>query len=128
VCTKQVLLSFIDIPFVVISKGPIAAFFMNFLYFFSIFLRELFALYGFFQKERIVHVSGGVALRLEEGVEVPERALHELGRGHFIETHLEQDFSEEGPHLQQGVQVPALRDLALSVEIEFLEFCLLPRT
>jgi hypothetical protein len=26
------------------------------------------------------------------------------------------------------VQVPALRDLALSVEIEFLEFCLLPRT
>jgi hypothetical protein len=75
-----------------------------------------------------VHVSGGVALRLEEGVEVPERALHELGRGHLIETHLEQDFSEERPHLQQGVQVPALRDLALSVEIEFLEFCLLPRT
>jgi hypothetical protein len=69
-----------------------------------------------------------VTLRLEECVKVPERAFNELACRHLVETHFEENLSELGADLQKRVQVTTLRDLTLSIEIEFLEFCIFPCT
>ena len=124
--TEQVLLRLIDIPIVVVAEGAVTSFFMNFLYFFSILLRELFALDRLFKEKGIMHVSRWVALRLEKRVEVPERTLYKLCSGHLIETHFKKNLSEQGSNLEQRVQVAAVGDLTLSIEVEFLEFSVLP--
>jgi hypothetical protein len=99
---------------------------MNFLYFFSVLLREIFALDGLFKEKGIMHVSCRVTLRLEKSVEVPERTLYKLCGGHLIETHFKKDLSEQGSNFEQRVQVAAIGDLTLSIEVEFLEFSVLP--
>lgn len=65
-------------------------------------------------------------LWLEEGVEVPERALHELVGRHFLETHADEDANEFSSHLQQRVKVPLRDELAMCAEVDFLELGLSP--
>ena len=75
-----------------------------------------------------MHVSCRVALRLEKSIKVPERAFNKFCSWHFIEAHFKQNLSEQGSNLEERVQVAAVRGLTLSIEIEFLEFSILPRT
>ena len=81
----------------------------------------------FLDEERIVRIACGVRLRLEERIEIPERTLHPLVRGHFGESHLHEDLAEFGPYLEEWVQVPAPHRGPERVEIERFEFRGLPR-
>jgi hypothetical protein len=69
-----------------------------------------------------------MTLRLEECIEVPERAFNEFSSGHLVETHFEQDLSEQSSNLQKWVQMTALWDLTLSIEIELFELGIFPIT
>ena len=64
-------------------------------------LWDTFAFMRVFYEEGIVHISGWVTLRLEQGIEVPERALNISVSWHFIESHLQEDLSEVGPYFQK---------------------------
>ena len=68
-------------------------------------------------EEGVVRVAGGVLLRLEQCVKVPERALNVVVGGHFAEAKLEKDLAVLGADLEQRVQVPAIGWLAETVEI-----------
>ena len=59
-------------------------------------------------KERVVRVSCGMHLGLDQGVEVPEAALHEVVRGHLGETHLQKDLAELLSNLEEGVHATAV--------------------
>ena len=124
--TQKVLFCLVDIPLVLVTKGAEATFLMNFLNTLAILSGEVLALKGLLQEECIVHVTSGVTLRLEEGVEVPERALNILASWHLVETHFEENLAELSANLKKRVQVATFRNLTLSIEIEFLEFSIFP--
>lgn len=124
--TQKILFCLVDIPLVLVTKRAETAFLMNFLNSFAILSGEVFALNGLLQEECIVHVTSGVTLRLEEGVKVPERALNELASWHLVEAHFKENLAELSADLEKRVQVATLRDLTLSIEIEFLEFSIFP--
>ena len=126
--TQKILFCLVDIPLVLVTKGAETSFLVNFLNTFAILSWEVLALNGFLQEECIVHITSGVTLRLEESVKVPERAFYELACWHLVETHFEENLAELGADLQKRVQVTTLRDLTLSIEVEFLEFCIFPCT
>lgn len=86
-----------------------------------IICRHAVALGRLAEEERVVGLAGGVALRLEEGVEVPERGLHESLGGHFAEAHLEEDLAELGAGLQEWMQMSAIRIPPLRVPVLLLE-------
>ena len=62
-------------------------------------------------------------LGLDEGVEVPEAALHEVVRGHLGETHLQKDLAELLSNLEEGVHATAVggragaRDEVVALEL-----------
>ena len=58
-----------------------------------------------------------MALRLEQRIEVPERRLHELIRGHLRETHFQKNLAELGTNHQQGMEITALRLFAQRAEV-----------
>ena len=47
-----------------------------------------------FQEEGIVCVAGRVLLWLEKRIEVPERALYVVVRGHFFKAHTDKDLTD----------------------------------
>ena len=51
------------------------------------------------QKEGVVRVARRVLLRLEQGVKVPEAALHVVVGRHLLEAHLGEDLPELRPDL-----------------------------
>lgn len=75
-----------------------------------------------------MHVAGWMTLGLEERIEVPERALDPAICRHFIEAHGKKNFAELSSHLEQRVQVTALRDLASRIDVCLFELCSLPLT
>ena len=58
-----------------------------------------------FDKEGVMGVPGRVLLGLEEGIEVPEGALHKVVGGHLLESHFQENGAVLSPHLHQRVQV-----------------------
>ena len=58
-----------------------------------------------------------MALRLEQRIEVPERRLHELIRGHLREAHFQENLAELGTNHQQGMEIAALRLFAQRAEV-----------
>jgi len=72
---------------------------------FSIFCREVFAMYRLLKEESIMHISCGMALRLEKSIKVPERTFNISVCWHFIETHFEKDFSEVLSNLQKRMKM-----------------------
>ena len=124
--TQNVLFCLIDVPLVLVTKGAEATLLVNFLNTVAEVSGEVLALDGLLQEECIVHVTRRVALRLEEGVEVPEGALNELASWHLVEAHFEENLAELCANLEKRVQVATVRDLTLSVEIVCLEFSVFP--
>lgn len=92
-------------------------------YRFSILLKTLT-----FQEEGIVRVPGGMLLRLEQRVKIPEGGLDESIGRHLLETHLEKDLAELLAHLHQGVQMTTRGWETNGIEVVFLEGCGLPFT
>lgn len=70
------------------------------------------AILGLSKEESIMGIPGRVALRLEQRVKVPERALNIALCGHLIKAHLKEDLSELSANLKKRVEVAALRCLA----------------
>ena len=64
---------------------------------------------GRLHEERVVRVSRRVHLRLDQRVEVPKPALHEVVRRHLREPQLQKDLAELLSNLEQRVHVPAVR-------------------
>jgi hypothetical protein len=81
----------------------------------------------FGQEEGVVRVAGGVRLRLEERVKVPEARLDPPVAGHFGEPHLQQDLPELGPDLEERVQVSRRGLFSERQEVVRLEGRRLPR-
>lgn len=50
-------------------------------------------------------ITRRVLLWLEQSIEIPEAALHEVIRGHLLEAHLGEDLLELGPHLMFGPSI-----------------------
>lgn len=70
--SEKILLCFINIPIVLITKRSKTSFLMNFLYLFAVFFGEVLTVDRLLQEESIMHVSGRVTLWLEQSIEVPE--------------------------------------------------------
>ena len=58
-------------------------------------------------------------LGLEEGVKVPEAALHIVVGGHLGEAHLQEDLAVLGPHLEQS-HIEAFLKLLVLFPLGFL--------
>lgn len=86
---KDVLEGFFRLPLVVISSASVASFLVHFLHLLEVFLVLNCSLLWMRDEEGIVSVSGGMRLRLEEGIEIPERAFHITVSVHFFEAHLQ---------------------------------------
>eukprot|EP00042_Codosiga_hollandica_P053874 m.716109 g.716109 ORF g.716109 m.716109 type:complete len:473 (+) comp58794_c0_seq2:749-2167(+) len=82
----------------------------------------------FREEEGVVHVASRVLLGLEEGVEIPERRLHEVVGGHFGEAHFEENLAVLGSDFEQWVKRAVLHRFAKRIEIELLEGLGGPRT
>lgn len=87
--SEDILLGLIVAPVVSVSDRSVTALLVSFLDSLPVLGVEVLGAWGVSHEERIVRVSRGMLLRLEERVEVPESTLHELVGGHFFETHLE---------------------------------------
>lgn len=72
---------------------------MHFFDSFQVFHGELGGLGRVRDEEGVMGVAGGMLLRLEEGVKVPEAALDEVVRRHLGEAHLQEDLTELGADL-----------------------------
>jgi len=124
--SQQILLGFVNVPIILISKRSITSFFMNFFDSFSEFLWEVLAVNRLLKEKCIMHVSSRMTLRLKKSIEVPKRTLYESVGRHLIEPHFQQDFSEMRPHFQQRVQMtPAWID-PHCVKIVLFELSVLP--
>mmetsp|Transcript_35805 Transcript_35805/g.78171 ORF Transcript_35805/g.78171 Transcript_35805/m.78171 type:complete len:403 (-) Transcript_35805:388-1596(-) len=123
----EVLLCLRQLPVVVVPDGPVPAVHVRLLHALQVVGGEAVRGLGGGHEEGVVGVAGGVLLRLEERVKVPEGALHKVVGGHLLESHRDEDLAELLPHLQQRVNVPAGRGLPLRVEVVLLELSLLPR-
>ena len=73
-----------------------------------------------------MHVSGRMTLRLEKGIEVPERAFHEPVSGHFVESHLKENSSEKLSYFQQGVAMSTVTHLTNCIKVVYLELSVFP--
>lgn len=73
-----------------------------------------------------MHVPRWVTLRLEEGVEVPEGALHISIRWHLLEAHLQEDLFELFAHLHQWMAVSAGSHRCFGIKVIFLKLLILP--
>ena len=67
---------------------------MHGLDFFAVFLRPALTILGVLDEESVVRISGRMALRLEQRIEVPERTFNEPICRHLSETHAEEDLLE----------------------------------
>ena len=123
---KDVLLGLLKGPAFAVAEGVLESVFVGGLYALLVLFRERVAGHGVLKEEGVVHVAGGVRLRLEQTIEVPERTLHESVSRHLVETHLQEGFAELSPHFQQRVQVPSVGDLAASVQVLLLELGIFP--
>jgi hypothetical protein len=72
-------------------------------------------------------IARRMLLRLEEGIEVPERTVHVAVGFHLCEAHLEEDLAELGSRLQKRVEVASRGSNAESSEVVFLERLPAPR-
>ena len=52
------------------------------------------------QEEGVVRISRRMLLWLEEGVKIPEAALHVIVGGHLLEAHLDENLPELTAHLK----------------------------
>ena len=88
-CSQDVLVCLVVTPLVVVPDGIVASSLMH--VFDSLHVVSLVAQFcstsRVFEEECVVGITGGVLLRLEESVEVPEAGLNESVCGHFLETH-----------------------------------------
>ena len=73
-----------------------------------------------------MHVTSGMALGLEKSVEIPERALHEPGGRHLIETHAQENLTELRSDLHERVQVTTSGVTSSRLPVLFLELLLFP--
>ena len=71
----------------------------------KIVLRNADGLRRILDEESILSITSRVRLRLEESIEVPEGRLDELVGRHFIEAHLQENFSELITDLEERVEV-----------------------
>ena len=69
-------------------------------------------------------VTGGMLLRLEQGVEVPEAALYEVVGWHLLESHLGEDLLELCPYLR--CIVPSASQARRAFLVPFLGASLCP--
>lgn len=80
------------------------------------------------EEESIMSISGGMTLRLEKRVEVPERTLDKAIRRHLRETHFEEDFFELLTDEEKRMKVTTRERHASSIEVVLLEGLVLPGT
>ena len=94
--------------------------------FFAVFLRPALTVLGVLNEEGVVCISGWMALRLKQRIEVPERALNvPIGR-HLSETHAKEDLLELLPDHQKRMQVTARKWHTCRGEVVLLELLVLP--
>ena len=114
---QNVLHRLLAVPVVSVPKAAIPALRVDTSNILQVVLRHGVRRGWIADEESVLRVAGGVALGLEQRVEVPEGGLHELVGGHLTESHFQQDFAELGTDHQQWVQVPAVRLLAQRTEV-----------
>jgi hypothetical protein len=103
VSSENVFLCLLEGPTFTISEGAFKTVFMSLLNDFAVVFREAVAANGILKEESVVHVSGGMGLRLEERIKVPEGRFDEPISWHLVESHLEQSLSELSSHFQKWV-------------------------
>lgn len=69
---KDIFVCLFRVPFIVIAPTSISSRFMNFPNILKVLDIFNFSLFRMRDKEGVVGISGGMGLRLEEGIEVPE--------------------------------------------------------
>lgn len=128
VSPQDVLEGLIRIPRVVETDAAVSSHLVDLSGLLKVFLIFHNALRGRAEEESVVGVAGGMGLRLEERVEVPEGALNVAISLHLLEAHLGQDFGELLFCLHQRVQVSVVNCRSLRIWIELLELVGLPQS
>jgi len=122
-------LGLINGPGVFITERILKAMLVGLLDTIAVFLiRDALAGCGVLKEESIVHVTSGVTLRLEQSVEIPERALYESGGRHLIEPHAQKNLTELRSDLHQRVQVTTSGVTSSRLPVLLLELLLFPRS
>jgi hypothetical protein len=105
VCSENILQTLFVVPLIVISNTAISSFLMDISDFLPVLLVRDLSFGRIDYEESIVGISGGMGLRLEQAIEVPECTLNISVCLHFFESQLKQDLSELGSCLHQRMQV-----------------------
>ena len=128
VSSQQILLSLFMLPLILVALGTKTTSLMNLLDFLGVVSGSILAVSRILQEESVMCISSRVRLRLEEGIEVPERALDVPISWHFLETHLHENLFELLSNLKQRMEVASIQLSADSLIIVVLELEVLPGT
>mmetsp|Transcript_66677 Transcript_66677/g.168137 ORF Transcript_66677/g.168137 Transcript_66677/m.168137 type:complete len:270 (-) Transcript_66677:201-1010(-) len=127
-CAQDVLACLVFTPIVPPSDRTAASLLVHILHILQILLRQVLCSARLIDEEGVVRVTRRVLLWLEEGVKIPEGALHPLIGGHLLETHQQQNVANLRAHLHERMQGTTLApQAACVVEIQRLELLVLPR-
>lgn len=105
VCSKNVFFSLFFLPLTVISLTSKTSNFVYFFNFMEILLIIDSSLFGFWDKEGIMSISGWMSLRLEESIEIPKWRLNISISFHFFKAHLSKYFFELLSRFHENVNV-----------------------
>ena len=83
-------------------------------------------LFGVRNEECVVSVSSRMSLRLEQCIEIPERAFNISIGFHLLESHLSQNLFKLLPSFHENVQIAVLNFSSFGVRVEVFELTLLP--
>ena len=126
--TEKILEGFLPLEVVAVADGTGSTNLVHGLDAVVVVLGEGYGLGRLLDEEGVVRITGGMRLRLEQTVEVPEGRLDPLVGGHLMEAHLQEDVAELGPNLEEGVEISATNLLTQGLEVVLLELRRLPRT
>lgn len=125
--SQKVFISFLRVPFIVVTQTAIASFFVNILYLFKILFVLDSGLFGLTDKESVMGISCRMCLRLEKSIKIPERRLNISVSFHFLESHLSQDLNKLLFSFHQNMKVTIFDFGTFWVRIELFEMSLFPR-
>ena len=119
--SQDVLASLFGLPVVAIALWSKATISVNLLDLGHIIWRHMKAICWVLDKESVMSISSWMTLWLEQSIKVPEWTFNITIGWHFLETHLEEDFSELLSDLHKRMEMPSLIWSSYSIEIKTLK-------
>lgn len=124
--SQQIFVGFLRLPFIVISSASKSSLLMNIFHSLEILFIFNFSILRMSDEESIMSISGRMGLRLEQRIEIPERAFYISVSFHFFKSHLNQNLNKLLTSFHQKMEITIFDVKSLCFRIEFLKFFLFP--